>query len=79
MLTLKNVFYKVVKMCNGFHHCVPLVETVKKTYMERLIQSSDEGVMPPERYSTVGTFDGRDFRPMSGLPTYVGTSDGQDY
>jgi hypothetical protein len=26
----KCLFYEVVKMCNGLHHCVPLVEMVKK-------------------------------------------------
>jgi hypothetical protein len=47
--------------------------------MERLIRSPDEGVMPPERCSIVGTSDpSRDFRRL-GLLTQVRTSDCQDF
>jgi hypothetical protein len=54
-------FCEVIQMWNGLHHCIPLVETVKKTYMKCLIRSPDEGAMPLERCSVVGTSDGRDF------------------
>ena len=47
---------------------------VKKTYMERLIQSLDEEVMPSERCLVVGSSDpSQDFR-LSEVPTCVGTS-----
>jgi hypothetical protein len=46
----KCLFCEVVKMCNGLHYCVPLVEMVKKTYMERPIWGPDERVMPPRKY-----------------------------
>jgi hypothetical protein len=36
-------------MYNGLHHCVPLVEMVKKTYMERPIWGPDERVMSPRK------------------------------
>jgi hypothetical protein len=26
----KCPFFEVIKMCNGLHHCVPLIEVVKK-------------------------------------------------
>jgi hypothetical protein len=43
--------------------------------MERVIQSPNEGVMPPERYSVVGSSDlSWDFR-LSEVPTGVGTSE----
>jgi hypothetical protein len=45
----KCPFYEVVKMCNGLNHCVPLIEMVKKTYMEHPIWSPDERVMPPRK------------------------------
>ena len=55
----------------------------QKTYMERLIQSPDEGVMPRkdasllEVLTQVGISDGRKFRQVSGLwgkpeETYLG-------
>jgi hypothetical protein len=73
--TQKYLFCQVDKIWNGLYHCIPLVETVKKTYMERLIRSPDEGVMPPKRCSAVGTSDpSRDFR-LPGLLTQVGSSD----
>jgi hypothetical protein len=46
----KCPFCEVVKMCNRLHHCVSLVEMVKKTYMERPIRGPDERVMPPRKY-----------------------------
>ena len=47
----------------------------QKTYMERLIQSPDEEVMPLERCLVVGSSDpSRDFR-LSEVPTGVGTSE----
>jgi hypothetical protein len=54
----KCLFCEVVKMCNGPHHCVSLVEMVKKTYMERLIWGPNEGVMSPRKY----LFGYRNFR-----------------
>jgi hypothetical protein len=48
----------------------------QKTYMERLIRSPNEGVMPPERCSVVGTTDPSwNFwpAPEPGLPAQVGT------
>ena len=46
----------------------------QKTYMERLIQSPDEEVMPSERCLVVGSSDpSQDFR-LSEVPTCVGTS-----
>ena len=45
----------------------------QKTYMERLIQSSDEEVMPSERCLVVGSSDPSwDFR-LSKVPTCIGT------
>ena len=45
----------------------------QKTYMERLIRSPDEEVMPSERCLVVGSSDpSRDFR-LSEVPTGVGT------
>jgi hypothetical protein len=35
------LFYEVVKIWNGLHHCISLIEMVKKTYIERLIRSPD--------------------------------------
>jgi hypothetical protein len=46
----KYPFCEIVKMCNDLHHCVPLVEVVKKTYMERSIWSLDERAMPLRKY-----------------------------
>jgi hypothetical protein len=47
----------------------------QKSFTERLIRSPDEGVMPPERCSAIGTSDpSRDFR-RSGLLTQVRTFD----
>jgi hypothetical protein len=40
----------------------------KKTYIEHLIRSLDEGVMPPRKDA-----------PLSGLPTQVGTSNDRDF
>jgi hypothetical protein len=73
--TQKCPFCEVVKIWNGLHHCIPLVETVKKTYMERLSQSPDEGVMPLERCSVVRTSDSSPDFWRPGLLTWVGTSD----
>jgi hypothetical protein len=42
----KYPFCEVAKMCNRLHHCVPLIEMVKKTYMELPIWGLDERVMP---------------------------------
>jgi hypothetical protein len=50
-------FYKVIKMWNRLHHCVSLIEMVKKTYMEHPIRSPDKGVMPPERCSIAESSD----------------------
>jgi hypothetical protein len=75
MLTLKNVYFVKLSKCGMDFTIVFCHRDSQKTYMERLIRSRDEGVMPPEKCSVVGTFDpSRDFRPKSGLPT-VGTSD----
>jgi hypothetical protein len=46
----KCPFCEVVKMCNRLHHCIPLIEMVKKTYMEHPIWGPDERVMPPRKY-----------------------------
>jgi hypothetical protein len=80
MLTLKNVhFVKLSKYGTDFTIAF-LSSRRSKTYMEHLIRSSDEGVMPLERCSlsglpTVETADpSQDFRPMLGLPTRFGTS-----
>jgi hypothetical protein len=54
-------FCEVVKIRNGPHHCVPLVEMVKKHKCP--IRSPDEGVMPPGRYA-----------PPLEVPTRVRTS-----
>jgi hypothetical protein len=57
--TQKYLFYEVVKMWNRLHYCVPLVETVKKTYTKHLIQSSDERVMPLGKSTSIGSCDSR--------------------
>jgi hypothetical protein len=46
----KCIFCEVIKMCIGLHHCVLLVEMVKKTYMEHPIWGPDERVMSPRKY-----------------------------
>jgi hypothetical protein len=33
----------------GLHHCIPLIEVVKKTYIERPIWSPNERVMRPRK------------------------------
>jgi hypothetical protein len=70
----KCPFCEVVKMCNGLHHCVPLVKMVKKTYMELPIWGPDERVMPPRKCSVIGTSGphlSRNFRHKLELPARI--------
>ena len=55
-------FCKVVKMWNGLHHCVPLVETVKNIYGT---SNSESG---RSSYATEKMLRCRKFRPKLGLP-----------
>jgi hypothetical protein len=74
VLKKKCPFCEVVKMCNGLHHCVPLVKMVKKTYMELPIWGPDERVMPPRKCSVIGTSGphlSRNFRHKLELPARI--------
>ena len=74
MLTTKNVhFCEVVKNVKRTSPLCSSHRDGQKTYMECLIRSPDEEVMPSERCLVVGSSDPcRDFR-LSDVPTGVGT------
>jgi hypothetical protein len=55
MLTTKNVHFVKLSKCVTDFTIVFLSSRWLKTYMERPIWGPDEGVMPPERCSVVGT------------------------
>jgi hypothetical protein len=46
----KFLFCEVVKMCNGLHLCVPLVEMIKKHIWNVQFGGPEERVMPPRKY-----------------------------
>jgi len=74
LLTTKIVHFMKLSKC-GTNFTIAFISSRRsKTYVERLIQSPDEGVIPPERCSVVGSSDpNRDFR-QSEVTTGVGTS-----
>jgi hypothetical protein len=62
MLTTKIVHFVMLSKC-GMDFTIAFLSTRRsKKYMEHLIRSLDEGVMPPERRSLIGGSDpSRDF------------------
>ena len=68
MLTTKNVHFVKLSKCETDFTVTFLSTRRSKTYMECLIRSPDEEVMPSERCLVVGTSDCRKFRRVSGLP-----------
>ena len=74
MLTTKNVHFVKLSKCETDFTVTFLSSRRSKTYMECLIRSPDEEVMPSERCLGVGSSDtSRDFR-LSEVPTCVETS-----
>ena len=73
-MTTKNVHFVKLSKCEMDFTIAFLSSRRSKTYMERLIRSPDEEVMPSERCLVVGSSDpSRDFRLLE-VPTGVGTS-----